>query len=57
MARAPKRTSTADEIAAMASRGEDVSAHFTREYVAVRPVEQKQEKTRRRVKNLGESSR
>jgi len=29
---------TADEIADMASRGEDVSAHFTNKFTVVRPV-------------------
>ena len=29
---------TADEIAEMASRGEDVSAHFTNKFTVVRPV-------------------
>ena len=29
---------TADEIAAMASRGEDVSAYFTNRFTVVRPV-------------------
>jgi len=29
---------TADEIADMASRGEDVSAYFTKKFTVVRPV-------------------
>jgi hypothetical protein len=29
---------TDDEIAAMASRGEDVSAHFTNKFTTVRPA-------------------
>ena len=36
MPRTPKKT--ADEIAKMASRGEDISAHFTNKFTLVRPV-------------------
>jgi hypothetical protein len=32
------KTPTADEIAEMASRGEDVSAHFTNKFTVVRPI-------------------
>ena len=32
------RTTTADEIAEKASRGEDVSAYFTNKFTVVRPV-------------------
>jgi hypothetical protein len=32
------RTPTADEIAEMASRGEDVSSYFTKNFTVVRPV-------------------
>ena len=32
------KTPTADEIAAMASRGEDISSHFTRRFTVVRPI-------------------
>jgi hypothetical protein len=32
------KTSTADEIAEIASRGEDISASFTNKFTAVRPV-------------------
>jgi hypothetical protein len=32
------RTTSADEIAAKASRGEDVSAYFTNKFTVVRPV-------------------
>ena len=38
MPKTPKTSSTADEIAEMASRGEDVSAHFTNRFTVVRPV-------------------
>jgi hypothetical protein len=34
----PRKTPTADEIAEMASRGEDVSAYFTNKFTVVRPV-------------------
>lgn len=33
-----KKTASADEIAEMATRGEDVSKYFTNEFQAVRPV-------------------
>lgn len=32
------RTTTADDIAEMASRGEDIAAHFTNEFTVVRAV-------------------
>ena len=32
------KTPTADDIAAMASRGEDVSCYFTKKFTVVRPV-------------------
>ncbi len=38
MPRMSKKTPTADEIAEMASRGEDVSAYFTNKFTVVRPV-------------------
>jgi hypothetical protein len=38
MPRTPKKTLTADQIAELASRGEDVSAHFTNKFTVVRPV-------------------
>jgi hypothetical protein len=38
MPRTSRKTHTADEIAEMASRGEDVSAHFTNTFTAVRPI-------------------
>jgi hypothetical protein len=38
MARTFKKTATADEIADMASRGEDISAYFTNKFTVVRPV-------------------
>jgi hypothetical protein len=38
MPRTSKKTATADEIADMASRGEDISAHFTNRFTVVRPV-------------------
>ena len=38
MARTSKKIATADEIADMASRGEDISAHFTNQFTVVRPV-------------------
>ena len=34
----PKKAPNADEIAEMASRGEDVSAYFTNKFTVVRPV-------------------
>jgi len=38
MPRTSKKTPTADEIAEMATRGEDVSAWFTNKFTVVRPV-------------------
>lgn len=33
-----RKTRTADEIAEMASRGEDISSYFTNKFTVVRPV-------------------
>lgn len=38
MQKTPKPKVTADEIAEKASRGEDVSVHFTNKFTVVRPV-------------------
>jgi hypothetical protein len=38
MSKTSKKTTTAGEIAAMASRGEDISAYFTNKFTVVRPV-------------------
>jgi hypothetical protein len=38
MSRTSKKTATADEIADMASRGEDISAYFTNKFTVVRPA-------------------
>lgn len=38
MARTPRKAPTADEIAAMADRGEDISRYFTNKFTVVRPV-------------------
>jgi hypothetical protein len=38
MSKKSKKTATADEIAGMASRGEDISAYFTNKFIVVRPV-------------------
>ena len=38
MPKTSRTTPTADEIAEMASRGEDVSAYFTNKFTVVRPV-------------------
>ena len=38
MSRTSKKTATADEVAEMASRGEDISAYFTNKFTVVRPV-------------------
>jgi hypothetical protein len=38
MPKTSKRGLSADEIAEKASRGEDVSAHFTNKFTVVRPV-------------------
>ena len=38
MSRTPKKHPTADEIADMATRGEDISAYFTNQFTVVRPV-------------------
>jgi hypothetical protein len=38
MPRTSKKIATADEIAEMATRGEDISAHFTNAFTVVRPV-------------------
>jgi hypothetical protein len=35
----PKAKPTAEEIAEMASRGEDISAYFTNKFTVVRPVQ------------------
>ena len=39
MPKTSRATPTADEIAEMASRGEDISAHFTNKFTVVRPVQ------------------
>ena len=38
MPRTSKKAPTADEIAEMASRGEDVSSYFTNKFTVVKPV-------------------
>ena len=38
MLETPEKTPTADEIAEMATRGEDVSGYFTNEFTVVKPV-------------------
>jgi len=38
MSKTSKNKRSADEIADMASRGEDISAHFTNKFTVVRPV-------------------
>ena len=38
MPKTSRKIPTADEIAEMASRGEDVSAYFTNKFTVVRPV-------------------
>lgn len=38
MPKTPKPTLSADEIADKASRGEDISAHFTNKFTVVRPI-------------------
>jgi hypothetical protein len=38
MPRTSKKAASADEIADMASRGEDVSSYFTNQFTVVRPV-------------------
>ncbi len=38
MPRMSKKSTTADEIAEMASRGEDVSSYFTNQFTVVGPV-------------------
>jgi hypothetical protein len=38
MPKMSKRAPSAEEIAEKASRGEDVSAHFTNQFTVVRPV-------------------
>src|SRR2546427_4656039 len=38
MPKTSKKTRTADEIAEMASRGEDISAYFSNKFTVVRPV-------------------
>jgi hypothetical protein len=38
MPRTLRKTRTADEIAEMASRGEDISSFFTNKFTVVRPV-------------------
>jgi hypothetical protein len=38
MPKTSRKTRTADEIAEMASRGEDISAYFTNRFTVVRPV-------------------
>ncbi len=39
MPKTPKPNRTADEIAAMATRGEDVSRYFTNKFKVVRPIQ------------------
>jgi hypothetical protein len=34
----PAKTPTADEIAEMASRGQDISSYFTKKFTVVRPI-------------------
>jgi hypothetical protein len=38
MPKTSRKTRTADEIADIASRGEDISAYFTNKFTVVRPV-------------------
>jgi hypothetical protein len=38
MPKSSRKTRTADEIAEMASRGEDISAYFSNKFTVVRPV-------------------
>jgi hypothetical protein len=38
MAKISRKTTTADQIAEMATRGEDVSTYFTNKFTVVRPV-------------------
>ena len=38
MPKTSRKTPTADEIAEMASRGEDISGYFTNKFTVVRPV-------------------
>jgi hypothetical protein len=38
MPKTPEKTPAADEIAEMASRGEDISRYFTNKFTVVRPV-------------------
>jgi hypothetical protein len=38
MPKTSKKTRTADEIAELASRGEDISAYFTNKFTVVRPI-------------------
>jgi hypothetical protein len=38
MPKTSRKTRTADELAEMASRGEDISAYFTNQFTVVRPV-------------------
>ena len=39
MPKTSRKTPTADEIAEMASRGEDIFAYFTNQFTVVRPVQ------------------
>jgi hypothetical protein len=41
MPKMSKRVLSADAIAAKASRGQDVSAHFTNKFTVVKPVRRK----------------
>ena len=38
MPKTPRSTKTADQIAELATRGEDVSVYFTNKFTVVRPV-------------------
>src|SRR5271157_3339359 len=38
MPKIPSKTPTADEIAEMADRGEDISSYFTNRFTVVRPI-------------------
>lgn len=55
MHKKPKKPISADEIAEMATRGEDVSRHFTNRFTVVRPVQRVNiELTRSMLRELDE---
>jgi hypothetical protein len=49
MPKPSKTTPTADKIAEVASRGEDVSAYFTNKFTVVQPVSKRKSRAKKRT--------